>query len=365
VTDTERIRVAYLADTLLGGGGMGRYAREVLAALARRDDVDLVPFVPRDAMTLARELGGGRVIEVEAIRGPTRIGQGLWERLRLGRVAQAHECHLVHGVKHIVPTPVIPTVLTVHDLMPLTSNEQFGLVKRLLLPSQYRASIEDATTLIAVSHATAARLATEVPGSDSKTVVVPNGVGDGLLQVAATPISSLQGVDFALVVGDLSPRKNVGMLLDIWPEVHASTSAQLVVVGPDGWRSSDTRARLDDATARGIAIRLRDLTDAELRWCYERARVVLCPSVEEGFGLPVAEALALGAPVIASTDAALVEVARGHARHVAPTDRAAWRAAVEDAVRAEAPRVPVAPPTWQEHADGVVAAYHRAIATTP
>jgi glycosyltransferase involved in cell wall biosynthesis len=352
--------VAFLAETLLGPGGMGRYAREVLAALGRRDDLELLPIVPADARDLAGRLGGARVVGIETIRGRIRPVEGLWERYRLGAAVDRRGCDVVHGARHLVPRGPVPSVLTIHDVMALTSGHQFDLVKRVLLPAQFRRSIEDARVLVAVSTATGQRVATLLPHVADKVVVVPNGVGPDLLQVEPRSEPRLEGVEFALVVGDLSPRKNIDLLLEIWPRVHATTGLILVCVGPDGWHSRGTRRRLEHAVADGHAVRLVGVDDATLRWCYEHARVVCVPSVEEGFGLPVAEALALGAPVVASTDPALVEAGRGRALHLAPRDSAAWERALTE-TGADPDRRPLVPSSWDGHAAGLVRAYHRAL----
>ena len=120
------------------------------------------------------------------------------------------------------------------------------------------------------------------------------------------------GRGFALVVGDPSPRKNLGMLLDIWEDV-AHVRSGLVLRRRRSRRVAQPR---HPAPARCLA-RLRapwcgsvGCPDGQLRWAYEHAtKTALVPSREEGFGLPVVEALTLGAPVIASTDPAALRSA--------------------------------------------------------
>ncbi len=167
------------------------------------------------------------------------------------------------------------------------------------------------------------------------------------------------------MVGDLAPRKNVGLLLSIWEQVAAATDGfRLVVLGNPGPHAEETTQRLAELEAKGITIWLRGADDSALRWCYEHATVVLFPTLEEGFGFPLLEALTFGAPVIASTDPALVEVADGSALviHLDATDPQAWVRAVTEAagVRRDPPGMPTAPAgavTWDANATMVMSLY--------
>ncbi len=191
-------------------------------------------------------------------------------------------------------------------------------------------------------------------------MVVPNGLSSKLVHTDSEPVEGLVGTRFALVVGDLAPRKNVQLLLDLWREVAREADAfRLVVLGHPGPHSEATQGKLEELASEGLAVWLRGASDAALRWCYEHATVVLFPTLEEGFGFPLLEARTFGAPVIASTDPALVEVSAGAAnvRHLDATDPGAWLAAIVTAaaVPREPPRAPEPPPnalTRAEHRDG-------------
>lgn len=367
----RRLRVGFLAAAIGGGGGMERYSRELLRALGARDDIELVVAVGRHAVDEPAELVGDSLVASVPLGGPGALGRGLRERYSVGRTLRRHGVDLVHGAKHFVPRTSLPTVLTVQDVMLLTWPKMYTAVKRLLVPRQYLASMRDATMIITPTSSTLHRMTEVVPALREKAVVVPNGVSPTLLDVVAQPLVAVADRPFALVVGDLSPRKNVGLLIDIWDEVAGATGLTLVAVGPDGWHSTETRRRLGELVDRDLAIWARHVPDAQLRWCYEHASVVLMPSIEEGFGLPIVEALTLGAPVIASTDEALVEVGQGRPQHLDPHDADGWTAAVIAAV--QVPRRLPAPSagqsdkgmtfaTWADCAGGTVAVYRQALA---
>src|SRR5207244_2658443 len=157
------------------------------------------------------------------IRGGGQVGRALWERYRLGPILERSGVDVVHGTKHLVPLTCLPTVLTVHDVMPLTWPQQFKLVKRLLLPRQFMRALRSTTMIVAASRTTARRLAELDPSFAAKTVLAENGVSVELQTVVARPLDAVARDPFALVVGDLSPRKNVALLVDVWERVAAAT----------------------------------------------------------------------------------------------------------------------------------------------
>jgi glycosyltransferase involved in cell wall biosynthesis len=355
------VRVGLLATALHGRGGLARFERELLRALGDRSDVEVVLVVPpgeEDAADLAPN-----VRAVLTLRGRGTIGRGLDERYGIGRRLEAAGVDVIHGTKHLVPRTRVPTVLTVQDLILLTWTRTFPGPKAVLLPRQYRASLLDATLLVAVSAATRRRLGELDPALVDKTVLVPNGLSMRLLEVVPEPLAAVSDQPFALVVGDLSARKNLDLLFDLWDDVAAATGLLLVVVGPAGWRSDRTQARLAELQARGVAVWAEDAPDEQLRWCYEHATMLLMPSLEEGFGFPIVEGLAFGVPVLASDDAALVEVGRGLVTHLDPRDHEAWRRAIVRTADAPRPLPTLLSnlPTWSDCAAATIDAYRTAI----
>jgi len=127
---------------------------------------------------------------------------------------------------------------------------------------------------------------------------------------------------FCLAVGSLEPRKNLGRLLDAWEELPAALREEhiLVVVASAGWLQGGVRGRLRDLEREGAARFVTRLSESDLAALYRRARVAVFPSLAEGFGLPVAEAMASGTPVVTSNVSSMPEVAGGAAVLVDPED---------------------------------------------
>ncbi len=357
----SQLRVAFQVGSRLDGG-MARYAQELGRALADHGEVALVPIGTRAVLDTLHDRLGRPADRIEVPEG--QLAEAVVMRFRLGRTVRGR-ADVVHGTKHLVPRWCsVPTVLTVQDVLPLDDPGAYVLAKRLLLPRQYRASIRDATALVVASHATADRLAKQMPQAMARATVLPTIPPPVVMSAEAIAVPDAPPA-FGLYVGDLSPRKNVGFLLDLWEEVHRKLGRPLLLVGPNGWKAAPVLARLPDLEARGVVRRLGFVPNGTLRWLYEHASVVVLPSQYEGTGLPVVEALALGATVIASEDPALVEYGKGEALHLSLDNRQSWLDALTDVMTDAAPRRrAVATATTGdpvEWADAEVAIYRRVV----
>lgn len=332
----------------------------MLGALGSRDDVRLSVLTTTQGAATVTRLAAETLDSLIVAPRADQISLALWGRYRSGAVFARAGAEVIIGTKHLIPRTTRPTLLVVHDLLTITRANENALAKRILLPAQYRRSLTDATHLVAVSAATRARLGEINRGWEAKCSVVPNGMSARLINVAAVPPAAVGDQPFALVVGDLSPRKNLALLTRLW-EVAPPGDLTLVVVGPDSGTDAPVRRELLALERAGRVVWIRGAGDPVLRWCYEHARVVLFPTFEEGFGLPLLEALTFHAPVVASTDLALLEVSAGNPRvaHIDPYDDSAWRAAITNAlVGGRTPRPPQLPDgaiTWREHTERLIA----------
>jgi alpha-1,3-rhamnosyl/mannosyltransferase len=131
---------------------------------------------------------------------------------------------------------------------------------------------------------------------------------------------------FALHVGTFEPRKNLQMLLRAWEQLHfhSPVTLPLVLCGALGWKNDDLRPMLSQGEHAGWLINLGYVSDGVLAELYRRAVMVCCPSLYEGFGLPVLEAMAMGTPVLASDIPVHREVAGTAAALLPPEDAAQW-----------------------------------------
>jgi glycosyltransferase involved in cell wall biosynthesis len=225
----------------------------------------------------------------------------------------------------------VPLVVTVHDLAVLRHPQWFNrwtaTYSRIAVPRVVRA----AARVIAVSEFTRRELVELLGVDEGRIRVVPNAVED-----VFGPEGSRAGGDYVLAVGTLEPRKNLA-------RIAAAVDGELRVVGARGWGGVEPPANVTWLGRVG---------DAELAALYRGARCLVYASLYEGFGIPVAEALACGCPVVTSRGSAMEEVAGDDAEYVDPYDVASIRAGIE---RVRRP-VPRRGPGWDE-----VAAQTRAV----
>ncbi len=224
------------------------------------------------------------------------------------------------------------TVSTVHDL-------DFVRHPDRLTPDAQRyygqlaTAVHTADAIIAVSWATRNDLVSLL-GADAEAITVVHEAADPLFQPPAArdmtidaPSDTTLPRRYFLMVGTIEPRKNHDMLLDAYAAYRRATDdpAALVVAGAEGWHVAATIARLK--TEPGVVWR-SEVSPTELLPLYHGATALLMPSWDEGFGLPVVEAMASGTPVVVSTAQALREIAGDAALVAAPDDERAWARAM-------------------------------------
>jgi glycosyltransferase involved in cell wall biosynthesis len=242
----------------------------------------------------------------------------------------------------------VPLVVTAHDVAVLRHPEAFNRWSRTYGPIVIPHVLRTACRVIAVSEFTARELVELLGVAREKITVIPNAVEDAF--TADGP--SARG-EYVLAVGTLEPRKNLARTV----EAARRLGVELRVVGARGWGGVD---------ARGNGVRwLGRVPDAELAALYRGARVVAYPSLYEGFGIPVLEAMACGAPVVTSVGGATEEVADGAAELVDPMDPGAIATGIERAFArrgelAERGLARARQFSWAAVADATIAVYREA-----
>jgi glycosyltransferase involved in cell wall biosynthesis len=365
--------VRILLDSVIAPGdprGVGRYVRGLAGALASIPDTTVVVAHGRWHSDFFEPLAraGIDVVPID-LPSPARSARHAWQALRASALARRVSADVVH-VAGCVPASLAsgpPTVVTIHDLAEYDRPEIFGPVqlwyRRLVLRHQLRG----ADRLIAPSAFTAARLGRIDPLAARRTTVVHHGPGIDPSTQVARPGTRIEG-PFFLCVGAVQRYKNLPRVIRAYRRL-ASPVASLVIAGID----HDDRRAVQLAMAGDLRIlRLPAVTDAEIAWLYRHAVALIFPSLYEGFGLPIIEAMAFGCPVITSDHGAMHEVAGDAALVVDPLDEAAIRTAMQQLLEDGSVRVRLSTAgreraegyTWDRAAAGTMAVYRAALGTS-
>jgi glycosyltransferase involved in cell wall biosynthesis len=316
------MRIALDTQSTIGRAtGIGQYTARLLAALRR--------VAPEHTYL---EVAWGKE---PAMRLPNRL---LWQQLLAPRQAQHLHADLLHAPGFDAPLwKPCPVVLTCHDLIGMLFPRNLPPVSRLYWAHWLPFSVRFADAIIADSHATERDIVRLLAVDPRRITVIPLGVDPYFRPQEAAAIAQVRAAhrlpqSYILFVSTLEPRKGIDTLLDAFAAVHSQRpDLALVIAGKRGWY---WQALLDRMAVLGIAahVHLLDYVPAgDLAALYSGATAFVFPSRYEGFGLPVLEAMACGAPVITTNVASLPEVA-GDAGLLTPPDDAATLAAAIEAV---------------------------------
>ena len=250
------------------------------------------------------------------IDAPSRKSlQLLWQQTVLPYKLWRNKIDVHWGPGFVLPlVSACSAVVSVHDMTFDLFPEVHEPIKRVYFPFMIRAAVKRAKRVLVISQTTANDLARLVPMSRSKTVVTLLAPRSWINE----PVVNASAVSpYALFVGTLEPRKNLKRLLKAWSSLSPSDrgDCRLAVVGTAGWMVSDVMASVP--AIDGVDL-LGHVSDDDLRRYLSGALFFAYPSIYEGFGLPVIEAMAMGIPVLTSDVGATQEIAAGAAWLVDP-----------------------------------------------
>ena len=298
-------------------GGIRRYTIELAAALARE--------FPRDGYTLISD----QSYQHPPIDGVNFQSQpaSCWWSYSLPRELRRQRIDLFHGTDFAVPyLPVRPAVMTIHDLSPWRTGGSARVRRRT--PWLLRFGL--AAMIVTPSQAIRRELLNTFPVSPEEVVAIPLAASPQFRPVESGPVKR----SYLLYTGMVEPRKNLPVALEAWRELRRRGSdVEFLIAG----RHRDSAIRPEP----GLQL-LGEVPDAALPALYSQAAAVVYPSLYEGFGLPVLEAMQCGTAVIASRDPALLELSGGACLHAAADDPRSWLEAMQ-AVLAN-------PMPWRERA---------------
>ncbi|HUS05639.1 MAG TPA: glycosyltransferase family 1 protein [Bryobacteraceae bacterium] len=295
-------------------GGVRRYTEELTRALGLKFPVDRFHLISDQRFRVTREMPGN--VSVQAGKTARSLSRRWWTiglPLELGRLGS----DVFHGTDFSVPyLPLRPSVLSLHDLSPWMDPAWHHAAERVRSRTPLLLRLGIATMVITPTEAVRRAAMDRFRLSPSRVVAVPEAASD-----LFRPVESSPARPYFLYVGTLEPRKNIGVMVSAWRLVRESHDVDLVLAG----RQREDFPKLTEEPG----LRLTGaVPDEALPVLYSGAVAALYPSLYEGFGLPVLEAMRCGCAVVASKDAAIMEVSGGAALHQDAEDVRGWAAAM-------------------------------------
>ena len=328
------MRIAFDGTTLTPGRtGVGYYSEHLLHALVDASADHELVVVSNRPLDTTRPLPSGMRVGLSGSRTPRLV----WMQTGAPRLLRRVGADVVHFTNGMVPLACpVPAVVTIHD-MSLTLYPECHPHRRVWLNRpMVDIAARRATAIVTVSES-AKHDIVRLYGVDPDRVHVVYEAAAPQFQ----PIRDRSAIDavrrryglgerYILYVGTIEPRKNLPTLLEAFAHARRTNGLrhQLVFAGPYGWLSRDLEELIARLGVRDAITLTGYMPFADLPTLYSGAEMFVFPSIYEGFGLPVVEAMACGTPVITGRAAALVEVAGGAAEHVDPTDVRALSAAL-------------------------------------
>lgn len=308
-------------NEVIGIDGIGQYAHHLSRRLACDEEIDLC-YYSFNGVDEARAATSG---------GPF-LRQAL-QSLVLGRQFPVlseglkDHCDVLHSPDHLIPKlKTTPVVATIMDVIPLSNPEWVGYSFRSIKNGAWKRSIKWASRIITVSQFSKHQIMEYLQIPESKIDVIPLGIDEEWFvapkeEVASTVLNKYSlPRNYFLFLGTLQPRKNVHRLVAAHRALPAESrkAFPLVLVGRYGWGEAELLGELNQLQDRTI-VWLKYLSRKDLHVILSSATALVFPSLKEGFGLPLVEAMAAGTPLIASASSSIPEVVGDAAIMVEPT----------------------------------------------
>lgn len=314
-------------------GGSETYLRETLRALARRSDrPDLVLFTNAENDRLLRaEFPAAEVVSA-GIAATNRCVRILAEQFQLPRLVRRARPDVLWSPGYTAPAfCACPQVVSVLDMQYKRFPRDVSWLAARAMDVLYPAAARRAAAVVAISEFAKAEAVRFLGVPPEKVATTRLAADPAFGEPAGPPPGELEGAPYLLCVAHTYPHKNVEVLVRAFNRLAAEIPHRLVLVGKPRLGEAAVAAALNE-TLPGRAIRFPGLPWRELIALYQNADWFVFPSLYEGFGLPVLEAMRAGAPVLTTREASIPEIGGDAVRYADGRDETAFAAALRAAI---------------------------------
>lgn len=348
--------------------GVEWYSREIINALAR------LQHRPQLVLYRRRNISGrlGRCVNSRPVRLPR-----MWTHVGLSTAMMRDRPDALFVPSHVLPAfHPATSVVTVHDLGYVVEPESHPRNRHLMLSATTRWNVKAATRVIAISNQTKQDLVNFYGADEHKIDVVHHGLNHRKFRkmdrAEIVKVLSRLNIDspYILFLSTIQPRKNIARLIDAFSLLDRG-DLKLVVAGQTGWLGDDIERLIASHGFRGGVQRLGYVDAADLPALYAGAELFAFPSLYEGFGMGILEAMACGCPVVTSNLSSMPEISGNAAVLVDPHDTRSIAVGIERALQADIRQdlitkgfIRASQFSWKKAAEKTLASIHQAFNDT-
>jgi len=326
------------------GTGFATYVNELSSFLEKEESIDLTKFMNRTTWVNDFSVGS-EASSIKQMGVPLlstnplllKLDFLLWPLIMLPIAAARSNLELIHCPHYFAPCwSSCPLVVTILDLTVYDYPEAYTDLMRLLMKIFIPRAVKSAAKVIAISHSTKRSIIDRFGMSDD-TIDVVHLASSAKFQPLDSTTKSLvvqrararYGIagEYLLFVGTIEPGKNLPFLIEVFSKLKRAkrfADLKLVIVGKRGWKYEPVFETLNRLEMQKSVIFCGLVPDSDLIALYNGASVFVYPSIHEGFGIPLLEAMACGVPVVSSNTSSMPEVVGSAGLLLAPTDQASW-----------------------------------------
>ncbi len=321
----KELKIGVDAKSLCGTiTGIGRYTIEMCKALSTIPGVSLYLYSPSPINEEIVKAIGPKHYRSGTIN--SRVVRQLWCDTSLPMWANTDGVEVLWGPSHRLPRFIashIVRVVTIHDLVWIYASQTMSSLTRFLERLHMPAAIKKADRIVAVSSATAKSIAENYRSRANRVATVLEGA-DHMTTTPDTTVLESYNISgpYCLFVGTLEPRKNLANLLAAYAKLpqEVKEKCTLLVAGGKGWGDVNLAETIKKLELEAHVLLLGYVDEPTLAALYSQARFLVMPSLYEGFGLPLVEAMTYGTPVLTSNNSSMIEVAGDAGILVDPLD---------------------------------------------